>query len=231
MRTTGLSAAVLGLLTKVFEKYEEIEQVKLYGSRAKGTFNERSDIDLVAYGKAINRFVIADILMELDDLDIPYKVDLQNYHDLRNSELIEHINRVGMVIYDRMSLKCNHDSSADGTVQGNDKVINMSDQMDNVNFSEIVNRICTAGHPLQVVLFGSRSRGDAREDSDIDLLIIEESTEPRYKRAAKYLRALLGISPGKDVVVWTPEEVAEWASLPNTFIATALREGRVLYER
>jgi len=107
----------------------------------------------------------------------------------------------------------------------------MSDQRDNVDFSEIVNRICKVGHPLQVVLFGSRSRGDAREDSDIDLLIIEESAQPRYKRAAKYLRVLLGISPGKDVVVWTPEEVAEWASLPNTFIATALREGRVLYER
>ncbi len=51
----------------------------------------------------------------------------------------------------------------------------MREQMDNVNYSEIVNRICKAGHPLQVVLFGSRSRGDAREDSNIDLLIIEES--------------------------------------------------------
>ncbi len=109
--------------------------------------------------------------------------------------------------------------------------VSLSDQTDNINFAEIVNRICKAGNPLQVVLFGSRSRGDARQDSDIDLLIIEESTEPRYKRAAKYLRALLGISPGKDVVVWTPKEVAEWARLPNTFIATALREGRVLYER
>ncbi len=43
----------------------------------------------------------------------------------------------------------------------------MSDQMDNVNYSEIVNRICKAGHPLQVVLFGSRSRDDAQQDSDI----------------------------------------------------------------
>ncbi len=116
MMATGLSAAVLGLLTKVFEHYEAIEQVKLYGSRAKGTFNERSDIDLVAYGKGIDRFVIASIFMELDDLDIPYKVDLQNYHDLKNSELIKHINRVGMVIYDRMPLICNHSSSQDKTL-------------------------------------------------------------------------------------------------------------------
>lgn len=116
-RATGLSASVLELLTKVFEKYEAIDQIELYGSRAKGTFNERSDIDLVAYGKDINRFMIADIFMELDDLDIPYKVDLQNYHDLRNSELLEHINRVGMVIYDRMSLIRNHFSGHDKTLE------------------------------------------------------------------------------------------------------------------
>ena len=66
---------------------------------------------------------------------------------------------------------------------------------------------------------------------DLDILIIEESTLPRYKRAARYLRALVGVFPAKDVVVWTPEEIKDWASVPYAFITTALREGRTLYGR
>jgi len=96
--------------------------------------------------------------------------------------------------------------------------------------AEMVRRICGVGRPLKVILFGSQARGDAKPGSDIDILIIEESTQPRYKRSVKYLRALTGLSPAKDIVVWTPDEVADWAHLPNTFIATALHEGRTLYE-
>lgn len=96
---------------------------------------------------------------------------------------------------------------------------------------EAAHRILSAGSPLKIILFGSRARGIARPDSDLDLLIIEESDLPRYKRAARYLRALVGLFPEKDVVVWTPEEVQEWAEVANAFITTALREGKTLYAR
>lgn len=101
MKETGLTAAQLILLQAVFKDYPAINAVKLYGSRAKGTFNERSDIDLVIFGNNISRFLISDLLLELANSDLPYLVDVQNYADLKNRQLIEHIDRVGVVIYSR----------------------------------------------------------------------------------------------------------------------------------
>lgn len=96
---------------------------------------------------------------------------------------------------------------------------------------EIVTRILAVSAPHRIVLFGSRARGDARADSDLDLLIVEDSHLPRYRRPPRYLRALVGVFPAKDVVVWTPAEVDAWRDVPHAFITTALREGRTLYER
>lgn len=96
---------------------------------------------------------------------------------------------------------------------------------------EVVRRILQVGSPERIVLFGSHARGGTRTDSDLDLLIIENSELPRYRRAPRYLRALLGLFPAKDVVVWTPAEVEAWREVPNAFVTTALREGRTLYER
>ena len=96
---------------------------------------------------------------------------------------------------------------------------------------DVVARILSAGSPEKIVLFGSRARGHARPDSDLDLLIIEESDLPRHRRAGRYRMALLGLFPAKDIVVWTPSEVAAWRDVPNAFITTILAEGKVLYER
>lgn len=96
---------------------------------------------------------------------------------------------------------------------------------------EIVERILQVGSPQRIVVFGSRARGDARDDSDLDLLIVEDSDLPRYRRPPRYLRALVGAFPAKDVVVWTPHEVEAWRNVPNAFVTTALREGRTIYER
>lgn len=97
--------------------------------------------------------------------------------------------------------------------------------------AEMIRRILAAGEPQKIVLFGSRARGDARPDSDYDLLLVESSELPRHKRAARYRRALTGLAGAKDILVWTPEEVAQWRDVPNAFITAAVQEGVVLYER
>jgi len=95
----------------------------------------------------------------------------------------------------------------------------------------IVQRLLATGQPQKIILFGSRARGQATSDSDYDLLVIENSDQPRYRRAAPYRRALKDLETSKDIVVWTPNEIMEWRNVPNAFITTALREGVVLYER
>ena len=96
---------------------------------------------------------------------------------------------------------------------------------------EVVRRILTVGSPIKIVLFGSHAKGTAHPNSDLDLLIIEESELPRYRRSGRYRRVLCGVFHAKDVVVWTPQEVEEWRTVSNAFISTALSEGRLLYER
>ena len=96
--------------------------------------------------------------------------------------------------------------------------------------TEIVRRFLAAGSPQKIVLFGSHARGDARAGSDLDLLVIEDSREPRSRRAARYYVALDGLFPETDIVVWSPIEVTEWSAVPDHFITTALREGRTLHE-
>lgn len=94
---------------------------------------------------------------------------------------------------------------------------------------EVVGRIVEAVHPDRVILFGSYARGDADENSDVDLLVIAPSDAPRWKRTKPILKALRGLLFAKDVVWYTPDEMERWAEEPAHFVSTVLREGRVLY--
>jgi predicted nucleotidyltransferase len=96
--------------------------------------------------------------------------------------------------------------------------------------AEMAGRIAERLHPQKIVLFGSRARGDQQEDSDYDLLIIAPSNEPRWRRTIPLYQLLAGMGVPKDIVWWTPDEVAEWEAVKSHFINVALRQGVVLYE-
>lgn len=92
-------------------------------------------------------------------------------------------------------------------------------------------RLVASIDPDRVILFGSRARGDARPDSDVDLLIVRASEEPRHRRVLAAYRALRGMGMPKDILWVTPEEIEEWRPITNHVITRSLREGKVLYDK
>jgi predicted nucleotidyltransferase len=95
---------------------------------------------------------------------------------------------------------------------------------------DIVQCIAETAQPGKLNLFGSRARGNARPDSDLDVLVIKQSDEPGYRRDTPLYLALAGLNAPVDFMVYTPEEVREWRAVSQAFITTAVREGKVVYE-
>ena len=96
---------------------------------------------------------------------------------------------------------------------------------------EIVERIVEAVDPYRIYLFGSRARGTAREDSDIDLLIIADMEGPRRERNLIIRRLFPKRSFGMDVFVFKPEEFERQKVLANSISSIVSKEGKILYER
>lgn len=99
----GLSDETIKMILEVFSRYPQIEKAVLYGSRAKGTFKNGSDIDLVVAGAAVDIPILNRINGDLDDLLLPYTFDLSILDFITNPELVDHIKRVGIVLYTRHS--------------------------------------------------------------------------------------------------------------------------------
>lgn len=95
----GLNEETILKINSVFKRYPEVEEVVIYGSRAKGNYREGSDIDITLKGKKLTSNIYSKIGIEIDDLNTPYMFDISIFDKLNSPDLVNHINRVGQVFY------------------------------------------------------------------------------------------------------------------------------------
>ena len=98
----GLSDEVIADLAHAFDSVQNVDEVVIFGSRAKGNFSEGSDIDLAAKGGGITLDTILEIKDRIEQLDLLYQVDILDYRSIGDKEVVDHIDRVGKVLWRRL---------------------------------------------------------------------------------------------------------------------------------
>ena len=91
----GLPTYVLAETKNAISQYPQITKVKIFGSRAKGNYKRYSDVDIAIFGD-FDRNVVMNLRDDLEELDVIYKFDIVHYESLTNTDLQEHIDRVGI---------------------------------------------------------------------------------------------------------------------------------------
>jgi len=102
-------------------------------------------------------------------------------------------------------------------------------EKDKIN--EIINKIVLNYLPEKIILFGSYAGGTPNADSDIDLLIIKQTTTLRHRRAIEVNKYLYRSMFPIDILVYTPEEYEQEQISKYSFLSSALKNSIVLYER
>ena len=97
-KKTGISTQLLEFLHNVFKEYPEIKAVTLFGSRAKGTYYEGSDIDLVIKG-SLQKSDHFQVLNKLEESPTLLKIDALFENQITSEDLLDHISRVGIALY------------------------------------------------------------------------------------------------------------------------------------
>jgi predicted nucleotidyltransferase len=95
----GLKQQDIDNIQNVFSAFNKVEKAILYGSRAKGNYKPASDIDITLIGENLDITLINRISLALDDLLLPYTFDLSIFSHIKNEDLLDHINRIGIVFY------------------------------------------------------------------------------------------------------------------------------------
>jgi len=97
----SLTDMELSKLHGVFSRYKDVEKVVLYGSRAKGNHKPFSDVDITLTGNMLTHRQLLKLSMDIDNLSLPYQFDISIFHTLANDNLTDHIQRVGITIYQK----------------------------------------------------------------------------------------------------------------------------------
>ena len=99
----GLKDNEINALRVTLASIPEVDEAIIYGSRARGTNKQASDIDITLKGKSLTYLQLALLDAKIDDLYLPYFVDLSLFSMLRNADLIDNIVREGKVLYRKES--------------------------------------------------------------------------------------------------------------------------------
>jgi predicted nucleotidyltransferase len=102
-RTFGLLKSDLEKIVSILKRNKSIDKAILFGSRAKGDYKTGSDIDISIIGENLDLDDILKAKIELDNLSLPYKIDIIIHNRISETELIEHIHRVGITLFERNS--------------------------------------------------------------------------------------------------------------------------------
>lgn len=100
-----------------------------------------------------------------------------------------------------------------------------------LKIDEVVRRISESYHPDRILLFGSFARGTAGADSDIDLIVVKETKQPKARRGSEIRGCLRGVMAPLDLKVYTPSEFETELSIGSSFLSSVIDESRVVYER
>ncbi len=95
---------------------------------------------------------------------------------------------------------------------------------------QAVNLLAQAASPTKIILFGSHARGQAREESDLDFLVLENKVSNRRAEIVRLLRILEPYDIPADIFVASEEFYEQWKDAPGTILFEAAREGQVMYE-
>jgi uncharacterized protein len=97
--------------------------------------------------------------------------------------------------------------------------------------NDIVKRIAINYKPEKIILFGSYARGNYNEDSDLDFILIKDTTAPKHKRGLEVRRLFYGLSIPMDFKIYTTIEFTNELSNQYSFLSSAIKGSKILYER
>jgi predicted nucleotidyltransferase len=102
-------------------------------------------------------------------------------------------------------------------------------KLDPAVLADIVARVVKVAQPEKIVLFGSAARGRMGPNSDVDLLVIKSGPFNRGRLAEQLYMHMEGADEAVDIVIATPQEVRQYGNSPWLVLASALKEGKVVY--
>lgn len=100
----------------------------------------------------------------------------------------------------------------------------------NDTIMQAVDRLVAAANPSKVILFGSYARGDATEDSDLDIMVIEREVENSGEEMIRLRNVMGDVGVGVDLLVYSDKEASRRSQVPGTLLYWAFREGKVIYD-